>query len=200
MTYLELSCELKLFLPHAHIQKQEASTRTSATKISQIHIHDTLKTCHGYIKYTRMQTALKHKLSFVKVSLWASCIIYSYSTKRANVVHAHQTLCMNKNKCAAPPSWDNAWTTSRVCVLTEISALDGAVAEGDAEVVACLPQLGDGNTVRAADYPRPVVILPFSPARAQRERGREGERWINRQGGGRSCARTSRERKTGRHY
>lgn len=47
-------------------------------------------------------------------------------------------------------------------VLTQVSALDGAVAEGDAEVVTCLPQLGNGHAVRAADYPRLVIILPFS--------------------------------------
>lgn len=51
-------------------------------------------------------------------------------------------------------------------VLTEVSALDGAVVEGDAEVVTCLPQLGNGNAVRAADNPRLVVILPFSAMHA----------------------------------
>lgn len=49
----------------------------------------------------------------------------------------------------------------RRLVLTQVSALDGAVAEGDAEVVARLPQLRDGNAIGAADYPRLVVILPF---------------------------------------
>lgn len=56
-------------------------------------------------------------------------------------------------------------------VLTEVSALDGAVAEGDAEVVTCLPQLGNGNAVRAADYPRFVIILPFSE-QAEEQTGR----------------------------
>lgn len=50
------------------------------------------------------------------------------------------------------------------CVLTEVSALDGAVVEGDTEVVTCFPQLRNGNAVRATDYPRLVVILPFSAA------------------------------------
>lgn len=49
-------------------------------------------------------------------------------------------------------------------ILTEVSALDGAVVEGDTEVVTCLPQLRNGNAVRAADYPRLVVILPLSAA------------------------------------
>lgn len=55
------------------------------------------------------------------------------------------------------------WTSGAAScrVLTEVSALDGAVVEGDAEVVTCLSQLGNGNAVRAADYPRLVVILPF---------------------------------------
>lgn len=38
-------------------------------------------------------------------------------------------------------------------ILTEVSALDGAVVEGDTEVVTRLPQLGNGNAIRTADYP-----------------------------------------------
>ena len=57
---------------------------------------------------------------------------------------------------------DDSCGGSESAVLTQVSALDGAVAEGDAEVVTCLPQLGNGNSVRAADYPRLVIILPFS--------------------------------------
>lgn len=45
-------------------------------------------------------------------------------------------------------------------ILTQISALDGAVVKGDAEVVTCLPQLGNGDPIGAADYPRFVIILP----------------------------------------
>lgn len=66
-------------------------------------------------------------------------------------------------------------------VLTQVSALDGAVAEGDAEVVTRLPQLRDGDAVGAADYPRLVVILPFwagarTGERACRPDGAGGER------------------------
>lgn len=75
----------------------------------------------------------------------------------------------------------------RATLLTQVSALDGAVAEGDAEVVTCLPQLGDGNTVRAADYPRLVIILPFSAeactsARAQPDEGAGGRSHTSRRG------------------
>ena len=52
-------------------------------------------------------------------------------------------------------------STCEPSVLTEVSALDGVVVEGDTEVVTCLSQLRNGNAVRAADYPRLVVILPF---------------------------------------
>ena len=52
-------------------------------------------------------------------------------------------------------------------VLTEVSALDGAVVEGDAEVVTRLPQLRDGDAIRAADYPGLVVILPCLSRRTE---------------------------------
>lgn len=49
-------------------------------------------------------------------------------------------------------------------ILTEVSALNGAVVEGDTEVVTCLPQLRNGNAIWAADYSRLVVVLPLSAA------------------------------------
>lgn len=36
-------------------------------------------------------------------------------------------------------------------ILTEVSALDGAAVEGDAEVITCLPQLRNRDPIRAAD-------------------------------------------------
>lgn len=66
-----------------------------------------------------------------------------------------------------PTHSPNTYETRNYMILTEVSALDGAVVEGNTEVVTCLPQLRNGNAVRAADYPRLVVILPFSPARSR---------------------------------
>lgn len=63
-------------------------------------------------------------------------------------------------------------------VLTEVSALDGAVVEGDTEVVTCLPQLGNGDAVRAADYPRLVVILPFSAAHTHTQMNKRVDRRV----------------------
>lgn len=48
---------------------------------------------------------------------------------------------------------------ARHATLTEVTAPDGAVVEGDAEVVAGLSQFAHGHAVRAAQRPRLVEIL-----------------------------------------
>lgn len=45
-------------------------------------------------------------------------------------------------------------------VLTQISAFDRAIVKRDAQIVTCFPQLRNGDSIRTADYPGFVVILP----------------------------------------
>lgn len=81
----------------------------------------------------------------------------------------HRGLCIHKSRNGLTSVSSHRvfvkikrYTERALCaVLTEVSALDGVVVERDAEVVTCLPQLGNGNAIRAADNPRLVVILPF---------------------------------------
>ena len=46
-------------------------------------------------------------------------------------------------------------------ILTEVSALDGAVVKRYAQIVTRLAELRDGDSIRAPDDPGFVVILPI---------------------------------------
>lgn len=45
-------------------------------------------------------------------------------------------------------------------LLTQVPTLDSTVVKRDAQIVACFPQLRYRDSIRAADYPCFIVILP----------------------------------------